>query len=91
MSPQSVPSFVFETTRSIVSEPGACTRLGQIMRDLGATRVLVVTDPGVRKFGLTDAALESLTAAGLEPVIFDRVVADPPAEVYVVLARGLRP
>ncbi|AFK52386.1 iron-containing alcohol dehydrogenase [Tistrella mobilis] len=90
MSPQSVPSFVFETTRSIVSEPGACTRLGQIMRDLGATRVLVVTDPGVRKFGLTDAALESLTAAGLEPVIFDRVVADPPAEVVETAAAEAR-
>ncbi|MFD0389537.1 iron-containing alcohol dehydrogenase [Tistrella bauzanensis] len=85
-----MPSFVFETTRSIVSEAGACARLGQIMRDLGATRVMVVTDPGVRKFGLLDVGLDSLTAAGLEPLVFDGVVADPPAEVVEAAAAEAR-
>ncbi|MEN2991798.1 iron-containing alcohol dehydrogenase [Tistrella sp. BH-R2-4] len=89
-STTTLPSFVFETTRSIVSEAGACARLGQIMRDLGATRVMVVTDPGVRKFGLLDVGLDSLTAAGLEPLVFDGVVADPPAEVVEAAAAEAR-
>ena len=69
--------FVFNTTPSIVFEPGAARRLGAIAgRKLGP-RVLLVTDPGLRKLGLGDAAVASLEGEGIAVTIFDAVEADP--------------
>ncbi len=83
----------FETTRRVLCEPGASAKLGPLMADLGVTRALLVTDPGVAKLGLFDAALASLKAAGIGVAIYDQVVADPPeAVVHAVtdLARAER-
>lgn len=69
--------FTFNTTPSIVFEPGAAARLGAIAgRRLGAS-ILFVTDPGLRKLGLCDAALASLEADGRRLAVFDSVEADP--------------
>jgi alcohol dehydrogenase class IV len=69
--------FVFNTTPSIVFEVGSSRRLGQLAgRKLGE-RVLVVTDPGLRKLGLCDAAVASLEASAISVTIFDQVEADP--------------
>ena len=69
--------FVFNTTPSIVFEPGAAGRLGAIAgRKLGA-RVLFVTDPGLRRLGLGDAAVASLEGQGIVVTMFDAVEADP--------------
>jgi len=69
--------FVFNTTPSIVFEPGAAGRLGAIAgRKLGP-RVLFVTDPGLRRLGLGDAAVASLEGQGISVTIFDAVEADP--------------
>ena len=58
-------SFEFNTTRSIINEPGSIKRLGEICTRLGFERPLVVTDPGIVKAGL----LEKLTASASSPVI----------------------
>lgn len=69
--------FTFNTTPSIVFDNGAARRLGQIAgRRLGRT-VLFVTDPGLRRLGLCDPALASLSDAGISVTIFDQVEADP--------------
>lgn len=69
--------FTFNTTPSIVFEPGSARRLGQVAgRRLGAS-CLFVTDPGLRKLGLCDEAVASLKAAGISVEIFDAVEADP--------------
>ena len=69
--------FVFNTTPSIVFEPGAAGRLGAIAgRKLGP-RVLFVTDPGLRKLGLGDAAVASFEGQGIAVTMFDAVEADP--------------
>ena len=69
--------FVFNTTPSIVFEAGASGRLGSIAgRRLGLS-VLLITDPGLRKLGLCDAAIASLEAAGIAVSVFDQVEADP--------------
>ncbi|MBD0413491.1 iron-containing alcohol dehydrogenase [Tianweitania sp. Rool2] len=70
-------SFAFHTTPHLVFEPGSTARLAAIAgRKLGAS-VLFVTDPGLRRLGLCDAALASLTQAGHSVGVFDAVEADP--------------
>ncbi|MGI6854808.1 iron-containing alcohol dehydrogenase [Mesorhizobium sp. 1B3] len=69
--------FIFNTTPSIVFEPGSSRRLGAVAgRRLGAS-ILFVTDPGLRRLGLCDPALASLKAEGMAVSVFDTVEADP--------------
>ena len=56
----------------------ALGELGEIVRELGASRVLVVTDPGVRAAGILDRALAAL--AGLAVEVFDRVGENPTSD-----------
>jgi alcohol dehydrogenase class IV len=75
--------FTFQTTRSIVSEPGSTAQLGAILAGLESSRVLIVTDPGILAAGLLERALGSLSAAGIASEIFTDVVADPPESVVL--------
>lgn len=47
------------------------------MRELGGTRVLIVTDPGVMQLGVADEIQRALVAAGLHVALFDDVQPDP--------------
>lgn len=69
--------FTFNTTPSVVFDPGAAARLGPIVAPKLGANLLFVTDPGLRKLGLCDAALASLAEAGLSVTVFDAVEADP--------------
>ncbi|MBU2601136.1 MAG: iron-containing alcohol dehydrogenase [Actinobacteria bacterium] len=50
---------------------------GSSLGRLGARRVFLVTDPGVRSYGWVDRALPSLREAGLDYVIWDGVSENP--------------
>ncbi|MGD9912768.1 MAG: iron-containing alcohol dehydrogenase [Rhizobiaceae bacterium] len=69
--------FVFNTTPSLVFEPGAARRVAAIAGKRLDGSVLFVTDPGLRRLGLCDPALASLRDAGIAVTIFDAVEADP--------------
>lgn len=69
--------FVFNTTAQIIFRPGAAAAMGALAKHRLGERILFVTDPGLRKLGLCDPALQSLAASGVETTIFDRVEADP--------------
>jgi len=69
--------YIFNTTPSIVVEAGASRRLGAVVAGKLGRAVLFVTDPGLRKLGLGDAAIASLEAAGISVTVFDTVEADP--------------
>ncbi|MCR5855837.1 iron-containing alcohol dehydrogenase [Mesorhizobium sp. J428] len=69
--------FVFNTTPSIVFEAGSSRRFGEIAGRRLGPKVLVVTDPGLRRLGLADPAIASLEAAGAIVTVFDQVEADP--------------
>src|SRR2546423_7192673 len=56
---------------------GALSALGQEAAALNIKRPLVVTDQGIVKAGLLDEALKPLRAAGLDPVTYDQVRANP--------------
>jgi alcohol dehydrogenase len=56
---------------------GAAASVGELARELGGRRALVVTDPGVRAAGHADRAAAALDAAGVAARIFDAVIENP--------------
>ena len=49
--------FSFATTAQLICEPGSSRRLAGLCKERGARSVLVVTDPGITRFGLLDEVL----------------------------------
>ena len=64
-------------TSSIKYGLGATREVGFEMKRLGATRVMVVTDPNLSQSDPVKNALESLAAEGLDAVLFDRSRVEP--------------
>jgi len=56
---------------------GALDLVGSLARELGASRVLLVTDPGVRAAGHAGRALAALEREGLAAAVFDDVEENP--------------
>lgn len=69
--------FDFHTPTRVVFGPGTMNRLGELARELGDTRVLLVTDPGLEAAGHPQRATQSLKDAGLEVFLFDDVEENP--------------
>ncbi len=64
-------------TSSIKYGPGATREVGEEMRRLGATRVLVVTDPRLSESQAVQTALASLRGAGIEAELYDQTRVEP--------------
>lgn len=82
-------NFRFETTPRVICADGESERLGDLLRELGVRRPLVVTDRGIVEAGMLEPMLASLRAQGLDVTVFSDVLADPPAscvEAAVALA-----
>lgn len=74
--------MTFETaftmdTSSIKFGPGVTREVGHDMQQLGAKRVMVVTDPNLAKSEPVSITLEALRAVGIEAVMFDQVRVEP--------------
>lgn len=69
--------FDFHTSTRVMFGPGTLQRLGEVACELGATRVLLVTDPGLNSVGHPQRAEQSLKDAGLEVFVFDDVEENP--------------
>ncbi|EKF43128.1 iron-containing alcohol dehydrogenase [Nitratireductor indicus C115] len=69
--------FVFNTTKSILFRSGAAREIDRHAGNLLGERVLLVTDPGLRRLGLAEPAIAALAEAGHEVAVFDAVEADP--------------
>jgi alcohol dehydrogenase len=63
-------AFEFRAGPRLVVGPGTIGRLGDLARELGATRVLVASDPGIVAAGHAAAGVRALAAAGLETAVF---------------------
>ena len=75
---------VFEMAASSVRfGPGVTREVGMDLSDLGARRVLVVTDPVVARLPPVAAVLESLEAAGVAATVYDRVRVEPTEESFL--------
>ncbi len=78
----------------VVFGEGTLARIGDAARELGAGRVLLVTDPGLEDAGHAQRAEDALSDAGLEVAIFDGVVENPDTDTVaagVEAAKSFRP
>lgn len=72
---------LFRTTPRIVRGPGAIGRIAQEVQELGAKKVLIVTDKGLFESGLTNVAREVLEKGGIKYAVFDGVEPEPRYEI----------
>jgi alcohol dehydrogenase len=90
----SLASFDFHPQTRIVYGPGKIAALGALAKECGATRALVVSDPGVIAAGHAAHGIEALKAAGLEAFLFQGVHENPSTvdvAAGVAFARQCRP
>jgi len=84
--------FDFHTPTRVMFGPGTLNRLGELARELGATRALLVTDPGLELAGHPHRAATSLKEAGLDVFVYDDVEENPTSkhvDVGVAFAKPL--
>jgi alcohol dehydrogenase len=69
--------FDHEPRVRLIFGPGSAMRVGQIARDFGARRVLLVTDPGLVAAGHAGHIQGYLEAAGLDVAVFEHADQNP--------------
>jgi alcohol dehydrogenase len=72
--------FDYDPRTRVVYGPGLLTRLGELARELHGTRVLLVTDPGIRSAGHAARGEAALRESGLDVFPFDDVNPNPTTE-----------
>jgi len=83
----------FHISTNIHFGRGSVSSLGELARDAGGARFLLVADPALEAYGLLEHALASLTEAGLVGEVFQRVDPEPyldNADEAANLGRGLQ-
>jgi alcohol dehydrogenase len=70
-------AFDYHPLTRMVFGPGSLARLGELARELGGSRALLVTDPGLEAVGHPQRAVHYLREAGLEVSVFDAVEENP--------------
>lgn len=68
----------FEVPTAIKHGIGATQYVGEEVKNLGVTKALLVTDPGIYQAGVTKPVEASLKEAGIEIVLFNKVEPNPP-------------
>ncbi len=72
-----LPAFDYAPRTRIIFGGGTLDRLGELSAELGAQRVLLVTDKGLAEAGHEARAMTSLENARIQVTIFDDVHANP--------------
>lgn len=70
-------AFEHATRTRLVYGPGTLARLGELARELGFRRTLVVADPGIVEAGYAAQASRALEAAGVTAFLFSGFDHDP--------------
>ncbi len=70
-------AFDWQPRTRLVFGPGMLARVGDLAAEIGARRVLVVTDQGIVSAGHVERAQNALQAAGMSVTIFDGVRENP--------------
>lgn len=76
-------SFIFSSTKSIISEIGGTAKITELCRSLNITRPLIITDKGIVENGLVAAITNVFNATQMQYWCFDKVVADPPEAIVL--------
>jgi alcohol dehydrogenase class IV len=77
--------FDFVPRTRVVYGPGTLSRLGELARELGFRRTLLVSDQGIVGAGYVSAAIRSLEEAGISAIPFHDFGHDPDSDM---VARG---
>lgn len=70
-------TFAFRTAINVKCGNGTIDNLGEEVRALDLERVLVVTDPGLAKIGVSARGTDSLEAAGVKFELYDSIEPNP--------------
>lgn len=70
-------TYTYQLPTRIEFGNGVSSQVGDEAKALGASRAMVITDPGVRSAGIVDPILANLASAGVETVVFDGVAPNP--------------
>ncbi|MCG8513947.1 MAG: iron-containing alcohol dehydrogenase [Halanaerobiales bacterium] len=68
--------FSYEMPTKIIYGTGAVVMAGQEIQRLGANKVLLTTDQGIKGAGLLNPVTSALAKAGIDWVVYDQVEAD---------------
>jgi len=89
-----VPEWVWEFAHApgthVHFGPGAVEQTGRLSREMGASQVLVVTDPGIELAGHLGKVLDSLKLAGVRATVFDHVIENPTTETVAACVAAAR-
>ncbi len=72
-----IATFESPASTRLVFGAGAVARVGSLVKDLGGTRALIVTDPGIVGAGHCARVAEALRAEGIAAEVYDRVRENP--------------
>ena len=75
--PGLVTPFEFDPSIKVIFGAGTLSQLGEHIRALAGTSVLIVSDAGIVRAGIVDRASDTLTSAGLHLRVFDDVSENP--------------
>ena len=70
-------SFDYHSSTRLVFGAGKIDTLSELVAELGGSRILVISDPGVIQAGHTDRAVAALRQASLEVEVFGNVQENP--------------
>jgi len=73
-------TFQFIHVTKIVAGPGSSEQVGDELRELGGTRVLIVTDRGIAASGVLEKLTPGLDRAGIAYEIFDGIEPNPSSD-----------
>lgn len=74
------PGFDYRPQARIVFGPDTIDRIGELVAEWSARRVLLVTDQHIMQAGHPERAIRSLKAAGIETAVYDRTRENPTTE-----------
>ncbi len=77
LSPSLTPTSLPGSDVRVIYAPAALEHIGQIAKSEGASRILLVSDPGIVESGHVETALRSIYQAGLVARLFDQVGENP--------------
>jgi len=76
-APAPLVPFDFQPLTRVIFGPGSLARLGELTREQGGSRVLLVTDPGLKAAGHPQRAVNFLEEAELKVFVYDSVEENP--------------
>lgn len=76
-------TWEFFSTQKIVFGNGSIQKLDQVLQQLKAKNVLLITDPGIKGAGIADKIIGLLEQADYKVAVYDQVVPEPPVDSAV--------